>query len=180
MNEAGLAPCVGKNCRSVLGSVFAQDEDQVVFRAVREVLYRPLGSYIQGKHMHNVNTCRMMYAEMVERGSFNTPKMFLDLPHHTIEPRNSASIDEPENLLQVASRRDNFVPSNEPIDPTPRIRVKDFASLDLYGPDKLFMGRIVLNDHRSPCLDVPVPAAAACETCDGAREGERSTPDNCE
>lgn len=153
VNEQGLAVCVGRNCRTVLGSVYAQDEDQVVLRAVREVLFRPLGSYIQGKFMHNVNTHRMMYAEMIERGAFNSPKMYFDLPHHTIEPRTSASVEEPENLLHVAPRKENSVPSAEIVDPKPRIRVKDFASLDLFGSEQNFLGRIVLNDHRGPCLD---------------------------
>lgn len=172
VSDTGLALCIGRNCRSVLGSVYAQDEDQIVLRFVREVLFRPLGSYIQGKFMHNVNTCRMMYAEIVERGSFNSPKTFLDIPHHTIEPRNSAFVDEPENVLQVASRRENSV--NEVVDPKPRIRIKDFASLDLFGPDKLFLGRIVLNDHRGPCVEPTVPATADCETCDAAQAGEIS------
>lgn len=161
VNEAGLAVCIGENCRSVLGSVFVQDNDQVVLRAVREVLFRPLGSYIQGKFMHNVNTCRMMYAEMLESGSFNSPRTFLDIPHHTIEPRNAGSTDEPENILQVASRKENAMPKDEDVDPKPRIRVKDFGSMDLYGPDKKFLARIVLNDYQSTHSDLVVASTGS-------------------
>lgn len=175
VNDQGLAVCVGRNCCTVLGSVYAHDEDQVVLRAVREVLFRPLGSYIQGKFMHNVNTHRMMYAEMIERGAFNTPKMFFDLPHHTIEPRTSANVDEPENLLQVNPQRERSAPSNETVDPKPRIRVKDFASLDLYGPNKNFLGRIVLNGHHSARLDSTDINLAGRETLDNTLTGDHAT-----
>lgn len=159
--------CTGKNCRSVLGSVYSQNDDQVVLRAVREVLFRPLGSYIQGKFMHNINTCRMMYAEMLERGSYNSPKTFLDIPHHTIEPRNATTTTETENILQVASGKEDARPSDEVVDPKPRIRVKDFASLDLFDSNKMFLARIVLNDHRDVCLEPSTSSTASnsCGTC---------------
>lgn len=151
MNEHGLAICAGSNCLSVLGSLCVTGNDnKLLLSNVREVLCRPLGSYIQGKSMHNVNTCRMMYGEMLERGSFKAPRTPLDIPHHLFEPRNAAMSDG-SNIVQIAPSLE--CPTSETSNGIPRIRIRDFASLDLFGCDQRFLGRIVLNDHRDACLE---------------------------
>lgn len=103
VNDEGLVICIGKNCQSILGSKCTTiGTGQVLLSGVREVLYRPLGSFIQGTAISNINTCRLMYSEILEHGSFDAPRTFLDIPQHTIEPKKGISNEG--NIVQVSSR----------------------------------------------------------------------------
>lgn len=53
----------------------------------------------------------------------------------------------------VTKESANVPTFDETMNERPRIRVCDFASLDLFGRDQNFIGRIVLNDHRDACVN---------------------------
>lgn len=141
-DETRFVHCLRKSCPAAMGFLSDDQPGEVILHNVREVLFRPYGSYIRGRDIHNLSTFRMMYNEMVEIGDNVAPQIALDIPRHTIEPFNTFSVHG-NNIHQVALNEESV--DAEGIS-RQQIRVRDFSSIDLFGKNNNFLGRLVLNE----------------------------------
>lgn len=124
-------------CKSIIGTL-DRDKNVLDLLHVREVLFRPLGSHVRGNSLHNINTYRMMYMEMVERGTF-APRVQLNIPQHTILPINNILACE-DNIYQepvgFSSRNEPSTSSHNPCEKS--VRVRDCGSYKLFGKNFLY------------------------------------------
>lgn len=157
--KGGLAFCSNPTCKIVLGS-YDSVKDALHLTQVREVFFWPLGSYVRGQHLHNVNTFRMMYMEMLEKTSTFGPRHNLDISQHIVEPIESVSICE-ENIYQAGSPpldgKGSGVSSTLSVShKNAGVRVRDFGSYQLFGKNKDPLGRLVVNKN-DVCVPVETP-----------------------
>lgn len=138
--EQELGICSNPTCKSVLGS-FDSEKNLLALLQVREVLFRPLGSYVRGSTLHNVNTFRMMYMEMLERDPPFAPRIRLNIPQHTIEPVDNVAACE-DNIYQVASTSGQLSAGETGVAKT--VRVRDIGSYRLFGKNQNFLGRMIV------------------------------------
>lgn len=142
--EQELAVCVNPSCKCVLGS-FNSERNFLSLIHVREVLFRPLGSYVPGDSLHNINTYRMMYMEMLEREPPFSPRVRLNIPQHMIDPIDNVSAYE-DNIYQVRPNGEGTSsrPFAERDVMKASVRVRDLGSYKLFGKNQNFLGRMVI------------------------------------
>lgn len=179
--DNGLAICLNPTCKIVLGSCNTPDGD-LHLTEVREVLFRPLGSYIRGNVLHNINSYRMMYMEMLEMNSMPGPRFRLNIPQHVFGPLESVAAFE-DNIYQTSARVDEVRES--PCQPaadaavTAPARVRDFASYQLFGKNQNVLGRLVLGhpeSRKTPTAMTVIPRSSISENVEKTSVVVKSEP----